>query len=42
MNIHRFKAIREKLGINPSDIVLLDIEGERAAVETIPYSLENL
>jgi AbrB family looped-hinge helix DNA binding protein len=37
------KAIREKLGINPSDIVLLDIEGERAVVETIPWNpLEKL
>lgn len=31
------KAIREKIGINPSDVVLLDIEGERAVVETIRW-----
>ncbi|MEM2933470.1 MAG: AbrB/MazE/SpoVT family DNA-binding domain-containing protein [Methanocellales archaeon] len=37
------KAIREKMGINPGDLVLLDIEGERAIVEATHYNpLEKL
>ncbi len=37
------KAIRERMGINPADTVLLDIEGERAIVESIRHdSIEKL
>lgn len=31
------KSIRDKMGINPADVVLLDIEGERAVVETVRW-----
>ena len=30
------KAIREKLGVKPDDIVLLDVERERIVVEKVP------
>lgn len=29
------KSIREKMGILPNDVVLLDMEGEKAVVESI-------
>lgn len=30
------KPIRERMGINPSDVVTVDMEGERAIVEAPP------
>lgn len=32
------KPIRDKMGINPADVVLLDIEGERAVVEAVRWN----
>jgi len=29
------KAIRDNLGINPNDVVLVDLEGGKATVETV-------
>ena len=31
------KLIREKLGVNPADVVLLDMEGDRAVVEAVHW-----
>lgn len=31
------KLIRDRMGINPADVVLLDMEGEKAVVEVIRW-----
>ena len=37
------KSIRERMGINPNDVVLLDMDGEKAVVEAIyPHPVEVL
>lgn len=31
------KPIRDRMGINPADVVLLDMEGERATIEVVRW-----